>query len=141
MRQIRQSHPSLKILGRAFDRGHLYALREAGADLVVSETYYSALYLAENALRALGSHPLEAQKRAAVFDVAEAQGRDALYETWLAKPDGERYGGDFQTLYMELEEALQDLMHKEPTEHHLDSDAGWTPPRPYTDELDRTENS
>ncbi len=39
---VKQSHPNVKILARAFDRGHLYALRLAGADLVFSETFHSA---------------------------------------------------------------------------------------------------
>jgi monovalent cation:proton antiporter-2 (CPA2) family protein len=53
-RYLAHTYPDLRVLARAFDRGHLYALREAGVHRVVSETYYSALELGKHALRGLG---------------------------------------------------------------------------------------
>ena len=38
---------------------------------------------------------------------------DSLYEQWKDKPDGERYGRGFQSLYIELEAALRDLLAHE----------------------------
>ena len=111
VRYLRDCHPQLKILARAFDRGHLYALREAGADFVISETYYSALELGKQALGALGKSEADAERLAAAFDQAEERGREALYEQWLKKGEGERYSRDFQALFIELEEALEELMH------------------------------
>lgn len=107
---LKHDHPRLKILARAYDRGHLYALREAGVDLAISETYHSALQLGKAALSALGCDPQESDKRAAAFDRAEDRGREALYEKWLQKSDGERFGRDFRSLFIELEEALHELM-------------------------------
>ena len=43
VRHVREHHPGLRVLARAFDRGHGYELRHAGADVIVSETYHSAL--------------------------------------------------------------------------------------------------
>jgi monovalent cation:proton antiporter-2 (CPA2) family protein len=110
VRHLRSSHPNLRILARAYDRGHLYALREAGVHWVVSETYHSALETAKEALHALNNSPSQAARRVATFDQAEARGREVLYESWLAKSDGERFGRDFRTLYIELEEALEKLL-------------------------------
>lgn len=136
-RHLKRAHPELKVLARAYDRAHLYALREAGADWVVSETYHSALQLGKQALRALDYHPFRAENLAASFDKAETQGRDALYEQWLKKDDGERFGRGFQSLYIELEEALHGLMLYDRDDGHARSERGWTPPpKGYSDTLD-----
>ncbi len=135
-RQLKHARPGLKVLARAYDRGHLYALRDAGADWVVSETYHSALELSKHALRGLEYHPFRAEKLAHAFDLAETRGRDALYEEWLGKDEGERYGNSFQTLFLELEEALERLMITDRDDGHDRGERGWTPPPPhYTDSL------
>lgn len=127
-RELKHAYPKLKVLARAYDRGHLYALREAGADWVISETYQSALETGKQALRALDYHPFTAEKLAAAFDAAEARGRDALYEEWLQKGEGERMGRRFQTLFIELEESLQGMMHNDRDDRHAREERGWTPP-------------
>ncbi|MDP5054166.1 MAG: cation:proton antiporter, partial [Congregibacter sp.] len=135
-RHLKHAYPQLKVLARAYDRGHLYALREAGADWVVSETYYSALQLGKQALRALGYHPFRAENLSASFDKAEARGRDALYEQWLKKDEGERFGLGFQSLYIELEEALHGLMLYDRDDGHARSERGWAPPpKGYADSV------
>ena len=134
VRHLKHAHPRLKVLARAYDRGHLYALREAGADWSVTETFHSALETAKQALRALDFHPFRTEKLAAAFERAEERGGEALYEAWLAKSDGERFGRDFRTLYIELEEALAGLMTEARDERR--GERGWRPPpRDYTDEL------
>ena len=127
-RHLKASHPSLPVLARAFDRGHFYALREAGADYVVSETYHSALHMGKHTLRALDYHPFRSEKLMASFDEAESSGRDALYDQWLDKGDGERYGRAFQTLFIELEEALQGVMKHDRDDRHERGERGWMPP-------------
>jgi Kef-type K+ transport system membrane component KefB/NAD(P)H-dependent FMN reductase len=135
-RYLKHAHPNLKVLARAYDRGHLYALREAGADWVVSETYHSALQLGKHALRALQYHPFRAEKLTAAFDRAEDEGRDALYAQWLKKDDGERFGRGFRSLYIELEEALAGLMVHDRDDAHERGERGWMPPpRGYTREI------
>ncbi|MEM9397168.1 MAG: cation:proton antiporter [Pseudomonadota bacterium] len=127
-RHLKHLYPEIPVLARAYDRGHLYALREAGADWVVSETYHSALTLANESLKRLGFHPFQARKLTAVFDEAEDRGRNMLYEHWLTKDEGERYGRGFQSLYIELEEALHELMLKDRDDKHDRGERGWTPP-------------
>ena len=43
LKHVKQAHPHVQVLARAFDRRDLYELRDAGADFVISETYHSAL--------------------------------------------------------------------------------------------------
>lgn len=125
---LKQCYPGLPLLARAYDRGHLYALRESGADWVVSETYYSALALATESLERLGVHPFRARQLQGVFDDAEAHGRDLLYEHWRQKNEGERYGRGFQSLYIELEETLHKLMQRDRDDEHERGERGWKPP-------------
>ena len=136
VKQLRHAYPQLKILARAYDRGHLYALREAGADWVVSETYHSALQTAKQALCSLDYHPFRATKLTDAFDEAEMRGRDQLYEAWLQKDEGERFGRDFRALYLELEEALGGVLSKDRDDGHERGERGWTPPpKRYASEL------
>jgi monovalent cation:proton antiporter-2 (CPA2) family protein len=52
---IRQAWPDLPILARAFDRTHLLALRRAGVETVVRETFDSGVAMGREALQALGT--------------------------------------------------------------------------------------
>lgn len=54
---IRQQWPDLPILARAFDRTHLLALRRAGVETVVRETFESGVRMGREALEALGTPP------------------------------------------------------------------------------------
>lgn len=135
-RHLKQAHPHLKVLARAFDRGHEYMLREAGADRVIVETYYSALETGKQALRALGMHPFRSEQLARTFDRADREGRDALYEAWLEKDEGERYGRSFRRLFIELEESLRVSM-QESKDSGARGDRAWKAPPPgYTDDLE-----
>ncbi len=62
VKYVKLAHPELKLLVRAFDRGHGYRLRQAGADYLISETYHSALEMGAQALRSLGVHPFQAER-------------------------------------------------------------------------------
>jgi len=52
---IRQHWPNLPVLARAFDRTHLLALRRAGVEAVVRETFDSAVRMGREALATLGT--------------------------------------------------------------------------------------
>lgn len=52
---VRQQWPNLPILARAFDRTHYLALRRAGVERVVRETFDSAVTLGREALAAMGT--------------------------------------------------------------------------------------
>lgn len=52
---IRQQWPELPILARAYDRMHLLALRRAGVETVVRETFDGGVAMGREALQALGT--------------------------------------------------------------------------------------
>jgi monovalent cation:proton antiporter-2 (CPA2) family protein len=134
VRHLKQTYPDLFVLARAYDRGHHYSLRDAGADYIVNETYHSALALGAEALQKLGFHPFRAEKLRVAFDQQEHKGRESLYDEWQAKSEGERYGTGYQELYMQLEEALTDIMQSDRDDQHSRSERGWTPPpKGYSD--------
>jgi monovalent cation:proton antiporter-2 (CPA2) family protein len=106
VRHLKHSYPDLRVLARAYDRGHLYSLRDAGADHVVMETYHSALAVGTQALRDLNVHPVRAEKIQATFHQAETGAHEVLYSHWQEKSEGERFGASYQELFLELEEIL-----------------------------------
>jgi CPA2 family monovalent cation:H+ antiporter-2/glutathione-regulated potassium-efflux system ancillary protein KefC len=128
VRELKRRHPRLGVLARGFDRGHVYRLREAGADYVVSETYHSALELGTRALRSLGVHPFKAEQLRGAFSEAEERGRDQLYRAWLKRPEGERMGDDYLQLFIELDAVLREAMQRDRDDGHTRSERGWTPP-------------
>ena len=56
---IHAEYPLVKVMARAFDRGHALALIKAGVDYQIREMFESALSLSREALRALGTNDVE----------------------------------------------------------------------------------
>ena len=54
---IRNQWPDLPVLARAFDRMHLLALRRAGVETVVRETFESGVMMGREALAVMGTPP------------------------------------------------------------------------------------
>ena len=125
------------LAARAYDRGHLYSLRDAGADHVVMETYHSALAVGTQALRDLNVDPLRAEKIQATFHQAETEAHEVLYSHWQEKSEGERFGASYQELFLELEEILSGSLSGDRDDSHDRSARGWTPPpKGYADHLE-----
>ena len=125
---VKKFYPGVWVLARAFDRGHSYELRKAGADDVVSETYHSALELGGHALTAMGVHPLRAKQMTWTFVHNEQAHEDELYEAWQEIEEGISFSPRYGELFMKLEDALSSAMQKdwdEPTEEQVPI---WTPP-------------
>ena len=139
---VKQFHPHVYILARAFDRGHGYQLRAAGADSVVSETFYSALETGSSALKQLGFHPFRVEQKMHAYEHVEEAASDELYEAWKTGSEGERYSSDFRQLFLKLEQAFKTALQRERHEKHLSEDRGWAPPpKRYTDELKDNDQS
>ena len=137
VQHLKHAHPHLKVLARSYDRGHHHALLDAGADFIVNETYYSSLEMGAEALRLLGYHPFQAEKLKVLFDEREHAGRQELYRAWQEKSDGEKYSTSYQELFIQLEEALADLMTDDRDDRHARTERGWMPPpKGYTDDFD-----
>ncbi len=64
---VRKHFPNLRILARARNRRHAYLLMELGVEIVVRETLYSSLRLAEDLLHELGLQELEIARTVEMF--------------------------------------------------------------------------
>ena len=127
VKYLKLAHPDLKLLVRAFDRGHGYRLRQAGADYLISETYHSALEMGAQALRSLGVHPFQAERQKHAYRDIEAQQSDVLYEAWKDDASGERFDNNYRELFMELQQLIDDALKSDLHDNHSKR-RGWTPP-------------
>jgi len=59
--------PHLRVVARAWDRVHAYQLLNAGVHAVYREVFGTSVDVARDVLTALGQHPFEAQRAAALF--------------------------------------------------------------------------
>lgn len=91
VKYVKHTYPKVKILARAFDRGHSYRLREAGADFVESETYHSALEMGAQALRSLGHHPFFVEQQKSTYQRVESRKSEKLYQAWSEAEENPRY--------------------------------------------------
>jgi len=110
VRYIKRHYPQIKILARAYDRGHGYSLRHAGADHVVSETYHSALILGSQALTNLGFSEQQARDVKLTFKEIEKRSKSTLYQTWLNNSEDDKFNTAYRDLYLQLEDSLADVM-------------------------------
>jgi monovalent cation:proton antiporter-2 (CPA2) family protein len=106
-------YPNLRVLARAYDRGHGYQLRDAGADLILSETSRSALEMGGEALKELGIPPDRVSQLKETFAKAEKAGNEKLYQSWRCEEEGYAYTQHYQDLFMKLEGLLADAMKEE----------------------------
>jgi len=102
--------PELKILVRAYDRTHAYALIHAGADFISRETFGSALATGEEALKLLGFEDKRAKRMVASFDKHDTEGMHKLSEVW---GDDHEYGLRIRQNLEDLEQVLQADMQEE----------------------------
>ncbi len=136
VKYVHHCYPDIKIIARAFDRGHGYLLRQAGADAIESETYHSALELGVHAMRALGHHPFFVEQQKAAYKNVEEQQSDLLYQAWIDDSEGERFDNNYIKLFLQMEEHLADAMGKDKRGVHSLSEREWTPPpKDYVDKI------
>ncbi|MCF1437305.1 MAG: NAD-binding protein, partial [Shewanella sp.] len=111
---VKQHYPRVKVLARAYDRGHLYALQLAGADTVISETFLSAVQMGTEALKAVGMPTAKADMMRDAFVSNEQLSKEMLYQTWKAGADDNRYNNThYRELFLQLEETMKQAMQDE----------------------------
>ncbi|MFW7524973.1 monovalent cation:proton antiporter-2 (CPA2) family protein [Vibrio ostreicida] len=133
---VKHTYPHVKILARAFDRGHGYLLRQAGADIIESETYHSALALGVKAMTELGHHPFLAEQQKAAYQRIENQKSDRLYHAWQDDSQGQRFDNNYRQLFIHLEEQIKAAMAADRSDNHEGGERGWTPPpKGYADKF------
>ncbi|MGR5133679.1 monovalent cation:proton antiporter-2 (CPA2) family protein [Vibrio alfacsensis] len=137
VKYIKHTYPKVNIIARAFDRGHGYRLRQAGADIIESETYHSALEVGGHAMKLLGIHPFFVEQQKTTYKRVEDRKSDILYEAWTDDSEGERYDNNFLQLFIHLEEKMAEEMRKDRHDKLSRSERGWTPPpKGYADKFD-----
>lgn len=133
---VHHTYPDVTIVARAFDRGHGYELKQAGADVVESETMYSALEIGGHALKAVGLHPFLIEQQKLIYRKVELKKFDMLYSAWQGGSEGERYDNNYRKLFIQAEKHLIAEMKKDRADNHAHSERGWTPPpKGYADEF------
>ena len=95
----RKHYPHLKILVRAVGRFEVHELETAGADIIVRETFHSALRMGEHALSELGLTLEEANRVATIFKCQDQKNLKSLAEVY----------GDEQKYISRSQENLQTL--------------------------------
>ncbi|QIZ76421.1 monovalent cation:proton antiporter-2 (CPA2) family protein [Ferrimonas lipolytica] len=134
---LRHTYPKLTILARAFDRGHSYLLRQAGANVIESETFHSALELGAATMREVGEHPFYVEQQKATYMDVERRSSDMMYQGWSEVDGDRRYDNNYRKLFMELEDNIRKAMQADRQHHLSKSDRAWTPPpKDYADKLD-----
>jgi voltage-gated potassium channel Kch len=85
---VREQFPQLRILARARNRQHAFALIDAGVSEVTRETYASSLEIATGVLEALGDSPASAREAVRRFREHDQKTLQAQYEV---KDDEEKF--------------------------------------------------
>lgn len=134
---IRHTYPHIKILARAYDRGHRYRLERVGADIVISETYFSALQLGAETLTTLGFHPFHAEQLKMTFLDTESKYHKELYEIWEKIDEDVKFSRQYTQLFVKIDSMLSEAMTRGRDDKHARTERGWTPPpKGYTDNIE-----
>ena len=123
----RRANPRITIIARAYDRLHHYQLVDAGADHVVREIFGSSVEAGGLALRTMGMHPYEVEKRKSVFvqqDLAGLARMGALLDETTRVSDNERFVAGFNDIGRVIQEAM--LGRREKYDEMVQR--GWSPP-------------
>ncbi|MFV8438758.1 monovalent cation:proton antiporter-2 (CPA2) family protein [Vibrio owensii] len=136
VKYVKHTYPNVTVIARAFDRGHGYLLRQAGADIIESETYHSALEIGGHTMKAIGIHPFFTEQQKSTYRRVEDRKSNMLYEAWVDDSEGERYDNNFRQLFIHLEEKMAEEMQKDRHDKLSRSERGWTPPpKGYADDF------
>lgn len=77
--EVQRHYPNLPIMARAFDRPHLYELKDIGLRYIERETFGSALEMGRNALEIMGMHPYDAHRIALRFKHYDLENIERLH--------------------------------------------------------------
>lgn len=128
VQQARAANPRVVIIARAYDRIHHYRLLSAGANHIVRELFGSSVEAAGLALRTLGIHPYEVEKRKNTFvqqDLAGLARMASLLDDEKRVPDNDRFIAGFNDIGRVIQEAMLGRRAK----YDEIVSRGWNPPR------------
>lgn len=93
VRYARKERPDLNIIARAYDRVHVYALYQAGANDIVREIFDSSLRAGRYALENMGLTEFEAAEAQKTFYKLDRAALRELAELWdPSQPVQKKYG-------------------------------------------------
>ncbi|HEY3859522.1 MAG TPA: monovalent cation:proton antiporter-2 (CPA2) family protein [Gammaproteobacteria bacterium] len=101
----RKHFPNLTVLARARNRYHAHLLHEQGVEIIVRETYYSSLRLAEDLLEKLGMQKPAIEHLVQMF---ETHDRKLLQRQFAVFEDEEKLVQTSKEAAEELEQLLQE---------------------------------
>jgi monovalent cation:proton antiporter-2 (CPA2) family protein len=133
VRHMKHKHPNVTLLARAFDQIHYYQLKLAGAEIIVKETYFSALDLGCEALIRLGFQPNRAEQLKTAFVTTENQTSDDMFDSWVASEDS-GMSPSYRELFMQQEQAPRDVMLEDGSSHGDMTGSDINPPLKIYDE-------
>ncbi|HEX7964894.1 MAG TPA: monovalent cation:proton antiporter-2 (CPA2) family protein [Gammaproteobacteria bacterium] len=102
---VRKHFPKLTVLARARNRHHVHLLKEQGVQVIVRETYYSSLRMAEDLLERMGMDRLAVEKLVATF---EKHDKTLLDRQFAVFRDEEKLVQTSREAAQELEQLLQE---------------------------------
>ncbi|MDO9710076.1 monovalent cation:proton antiporter-2 (CPA2) family protein [Paracraurococcus lichenis] len=114
----RRHFPQAQVLARARDRPHAYDLMDAGAHLVVRETFGSALQTGVEALKRLGMPAYEAERAGRLFRRHDAR---MLRRLAPIRKDG----ADYSRAVREASEQLLLVLERDRERGRVTLDEGW----------------
>jgi len=107
VKHIKQFHPHLPVVARAYDRGHGYALEEAGADHVFLASYFSALEMGKSALQALGVDADKAEQAKTLYhEIAQEHHPEQLQAWNQAMQESDLYN-NYIEMFISLEKEMR----------------------------------
>ncbi|WP_417221879.1 monovalent cation:proton antiporter-2 (CPA2) family protein [Amphritea sp.] len=113
VKHVKQFHPNLPIIARAYDRGHAYALEEAGADHVFIESYFTALEMSKTSLQVLGFSQSTAEKAKSVYYQTEQQHHKDLLKASIDAKKESHLVNNYIELFISLEKEMQAAMKEQ----------------------------
>ncbi len=119
VKHVKQFHPHLPIVARAYDRGHAYLLEEAGADHVFIESYFTALEMSKSALKVLGFDEKKAEKAKALYYQTELDHHEELHKAWNDANKESYLFNDFIELFVSLEKEMRAAMKEQVNNDNL----------------------
>lgn len=118
---VKKLHPETAVIARATDRVSNYRLSEAGADVVIRETFFSSLEAAGHALEALGISRDQAERMKARFREHDEAGLADLFEHWKDNPDVFR-NQNYISRARSLTQTLGEVLSKDRRDHEAGDD-------------------
>lgn len=104
--QLRHQWPNLKILARARNRQHYFALKRLGIDEIYRETFATSIEMGVGALRAVGFRAHQARRAGQIFRAHDEAALEKISTIWGT--DQTKVFAEAKSMYAEIEKLMRD---------------------------------